>query len=179
MGKYAREYTTCFARAQSFVEAAAEYAHLTSRARHRQAVDLAKLAAFGMASAYVGATAGTKLVYDVLLKDYEFAARELAMKPEQSAAEVLPSRGSLSKEEREFLTQINDCMAICFVCRYPDCGYYGRNDQWVKNTHHHWCRCPRCTKQYQPSRDKAGKAKTITLSKLQKVVLLRHPFNRK
>ena len=80
MGKSARQYTTCFARAQPYIEAAAEYQHLATRGRHRQAVDLAKVMAFGMANAYVQATVGTQQVYDILSKDHEFAANALAKK---------------------------------------------------------------------------------------------------
>ncbi len=177
MGKSARQYTTTFARAQSFINAAEEYKNLPARKRHLHAVDLAKLMAFGMAHGYVHASVGTKLVYDVLLQDYQQACNALAKNPAQSAATVTPARGALSKEDREFLTQTNDCMALCFVCRYPTCGYYGRSDQWLKHESHHWYRCPMCTRMYAPSIEKAGRAKTIELLKFQKVVLLRNPFS--
>jgi hypothetical protein len=80
MGKSAREYTSCYARAQSYIEAAEEHKHLAARKRHLHVVDLAKLMAFGMANAYVHATQGTKQVYDVLLRDYELACNALAKK---------------------------------------------------------------------------------------------------
>ena len=177
MGKSARQYTTTFARAQTYIEASVEYKHLSARKRHLHVVDLAKVMAFGMAHGYVNASVGTKNVYDVLLKDYQLACNALAKDPAQSAATVTPARGALSKEDREFLTQTNDCMALCFVCRYPTCGYYGRNDQWLKHESHHWYRCPMCTRMYAPSIEKAGRMKTIELLKFQKVVLLRSPYS--
>ncbi len=80
MGKSARQYTTTFARAQTYIEAAVEYKHLPARKRHLHAVDLAKVMAFGMAHGYVNASVGTKIVYDVLLKDYQLACNALAKK---------------------------------------------------------------------------------------------------
>ncbi len=78
MGKSARQYTSCYARAQNYIEASIEYKHLATRKRHLHVVDLAKVMAFGMANAYVHATEGTKQVYEVLLKDYQSACNALA-----------------------------------------------------------------------------------------------------
>ena len=78
MGKSARQYTTTFARAQTYIEASVEYKHLSARKRHLHVVDLAKVMAFGMAHGYVNASVGTKIVYDVLLKDYQLACNALA-----------------------------------------------------------------------------------------------------
>ena len=33
-------------------------------------------------------------------------------------------------EEGQWLTEVCTGFAICFVCRLPECLYYGGNDQW-------------------------------------------------
>ena len=85
MGKSARQYTSCYARAQSYIEASEEFKHLASRKRHLHVVELAKVMAFGMAHGYNHASLGTKRVYDVLLTDYTLACNALAKKTQHRA----------------------------------------------------------------------------------------------
>jgi len=79
----------------------------------------------------------------------------------------------MTSEERSYLTFVTKNIAICYVCRYPECGFFGMNnvETWVKNASSYHFRCPACGLQYQPWVEKFGKKKTIEALPFNKVLV--------
>ena len=59
------------------------------------------------------------------------------------------------------LTNVAKGIELCFVCRAPNCGYYGRNDQWIKHREREWFRCPTCGAHYKPGSTAQGQVERL------------------
>lgn len=99
----------------------------------------------------------------VTLQDRYIGALEKAAADPMSSCTI--ELGTLSRDERSYLTRVTKNLMICFVCRHPECAFFGANDEstWIKSsTSSHW-RCPRCGLRYQPWADKLGKSQREAL----------------
>jgi len=54
---------------------------------------------------------------------------------------------------------LQDGISLTFMCRMPNCMFYGLNDQWVPNRVKHQFKCPMCGEQYRPGSDEKGAVK--------------------
>jgi hypothetical protein len=63
---------------------------------------------------------------------------------------------TLCAEEASYLTVIAAGITESFVCRMPDCWYFGMNDQWIKRKCSWHFKCPACGEQYRPAADYKG-----------------------
>ena len=53
-------------------------------------------------------------------------------------------------KEADYLTMAFENVCVSYVCRYPDCRFYGANSDWAACTNVYHFRCPRCGRLYQP-----------------------------
>ena len=57
---------------------------------------------------------------------------------------------TLTAEEASYLTLLQEEMALMYVCRQPDCMFFGLNSSWVKKRDSYQFKCPCCGIQFQP-----------------------------
>jgi hypothetical protein len=59
---------------------------------------------------------------------------------------------TLTAEECSYLCVVGEGVTFSFVCRYPDCLFFGRNDKgtWPQEFGHYHFRCPRCGRDAAP-----------------------------
>jgi hypothetical protein len=57
---------------------------------------------------------------------------------------------TLSSSETQFLTNLQDHIAFMFICRQPDCLFFGLNSEWVQHKDKHRFKCPLCGERYKP-----------------------------
>ena len=86
---------------------------------------------------------------------------------------ALEAHGSFKAKDHSYLTAVLDNICISFVCRYPDCRFYGSNSDWVKHNERYKLRCPKRGKQYQRWVKQRG---ATTLLPFQKVVSILDPY---
>ena len=67
-----------------------------------------------------------------------------------------PDGHALVAQEAAYLTNVAEGVAFSFVCRQPDCLFFGLNSQWVKKRTSEHFRCPRCGAFYKPSSTQVG-----------------------
>jgi hypothetical protein len=60
---------------------------------------------------------------------------------------------TLTAIEASYLTNVQEGIAFMFLCRMPDCLFFGMNSQWVEHMSRHWFKCPCCGEQYRPGAD--------------------------
>jgi hypothetical protein len=69
-----------------------------------------------------------------------------------------PHGHTLSSEEASYLTVIASGITESFVCRMPNCHFFGCNDPltWIKEFEHYHFKCPACGEFYRPWADYKG-----------------------
>ena len=72
-----------------------------------------------------------------------------------------PNGQSLNTMEAQMLTNIALRVSLCFVCRQPECHYFGLNSQWVKHVAKEWYKCPMCGARYQPFSTTNGQVENL------------------
>ncbi len=79
---------------------------------------------------------------------------------------------TLTDMEASYLTVVGEGVTMSFVCRFPDCLFFGRNDAmtWPQEFAHYWFRCPRCGRLHSPGSTKKGQ-----IDKLAYVIMLVDP----
>ena len=80
------------------------------------------------------------------------------------------SISTMISEDKQYLTAIFDTVFISYVCRHKDCGFYGANSDWVKETNHYRFRCPRCARRYRPWVDRQGASELYPFQKVLSII---------
>ena len=56
----------------------------------------------------------------------------------------------LRTEAISYMNKLTEHMALSYLCRYPACGFFGMNSQWVRQLDREYFRCPICGLGYAP-----------------------------
>jgi hypothetical protein len=121
-----------------------------------------KAAATTMALAYAGGSAQYKVEVDKEQLEYLKEVERMVADP------TIATKSHVLQQELQYLTKLNDQLAICFCCR--DCLFFARNDQWIRHATRHEFRCPMCKVRYAPWKIGAAKAP------FQKVIVITDPL---
>ena len=57
---------------------------------------------------------------------------------------------TLTAQETQYLTAIQEGIHLMFMCRMPTCMFFGLNSAWVKHIIKEHFKCPLCGEQYKP-----------------------------
>jgi len=83
---------------------------------------------------------------------------------------IPPATGlKFAAQESAWLTMLSEGVALSWVCRHPECRFFGMNDQWIDNGNQF--RCPRCADEYWPWRE-FKKGTSIRYLPFQKVLYI-------
>ena len=66
-----------------------------------------------------------------------------------------------------YLNKMTEHMVLSYLCRFPECGFFGMNSQWIKQIDREQFRCPICGGLYQPcsvAKGQVSAAKVISIT---------------
>jgi hypothetical protein len=93
-----------------------------------------------------------------ITKDYVADGERLAGDPE---AIPDPNGKFFDKVEIGYMTELAAGIAVSWVCRFPECLYFGMNSQWIKAANERF-KCPRCARDYQPFSCSKGQLENVS-----------------
>ena len=76
----------------------------------------------------------------------------------------------LCTEAVGYMNKLTEGIAVSWLCRFPDCGFYGMNSQWIRRVDAEKFRCPLCGLEYQPWSEARGQVPA------QKVLSMLNPL---
>ena len=65
--------------------------------------------------------------------------------------ELSVDANTLTSTEASYLSSMQEGVDLMYLCRMPECLYFGLNSQWVKHVTKEQFKCPCCGEQYKPS----------------------------
>ena len=65
----------------------------------------------------------------------------------------------LCTEAIGYMNKVTQGIAVSWLCRFPACGFYGMNTQWIRKVDAEKFRCPMCGLEYQPWAESRGQVK--------------------
>ena len=131
-------------------------------ASHDQMRKLAEMRTRAMAASFISGFNQANPCYQTICHDINqqwFKEVEKAANDPSYASTA--DAQTLTAQEASYLTNLSKGTSLSFLCRMPDCLFYGMNHEWVESLNSYHFKCPRCGEQFRPWSDQKGAVQAI------------------